>query len=160
MPPGEGATVLSDEHPAYPRAIRRLGDRRLRHRVTSSRAARTARNPLFPVNRQDGMLRHCSANHRRETIAFSKLRAGVIERAAMQVVFMSFQKSFSEKRRDSTPAQKLGLVDHRVTVPELLRWRLFPSRLRLPAVWQRYYDRRVPTRRIPNARRHQLRYAY
>ena len=160
VPPGEAATVLSDEHRAYPRAIRRLPDRRLTHRVTSSRAARTAGNPLFAVNRQDQMLRHCGANHRRETIAFSKLRAGVIERAAMQAVFMSFQKSCSENRRDATPAQRLGLVDHLVKVPELLRWRLFPSRVGLPAVWKRYYERRVVTRRIPSAKRHQLRYAY
>ena len=100
------------------------------------------------------MLRHYSANHRRETIAFSKLRAAVIERAALQLVWMSFMKVFSEKKRDATPAQRLGLLDHRLTVAELLKERLFATRTELPAVGQRYYDRKVTTRRLPQSRRH------
>ncbi len=152
--------VRSDEHPAYPRALRGLSDRSFVHEVTSSKAARIPSNPLFPVNRQDLMLRHTGANHRRETIAFSKLRMGVIERAAMQAVFMNFMKSFSEKHQDATPAQRLGALDHRVTVQELLGERRFPRRIRLPALWQAFYDRRIPTRRIPNAIGHTLKYAY
>ncbi len=159
VPPGTRAEIRSDEHRAYPRALRTLPERTIHHTVTSSRRARTPANPLFPVNRQDQMLRHDGANHRRETIAFSKLRMGVIERAALQAVRMSFMKHNSENRRDGTPAQKLGLFDHPVTVRELLRERLFVTRVELPAVWRRYYERRVPTRRVPNARRYALRYA-
>jgi hypothetical protein len=160
VPAGAGACLRSDEHPAYPRALRRLPDRAIRHEVTPSTRARTARNPLFPVNRQDLMLRHCGANHRRETIAFSKLRAGVIERAALQAVFMGFCKPFSEKRQDATPAQRLGLTERRLGVRDVLARRLFASRVALPAVWQRYYERRVLTRRLPHSKPHTLRYAF
>ena len=160
LPEDSEATVYSDEHPAYPRAIRRLKGRRVHHEVTSSKAARTTRNPLFPVNRQDLMLRHSGANHRRETIAFSKLRASVIERAMLQAVFMSFLKSFSERRQDSTPAERLGLVDRKWTVCELLWKRLFATRMELGAALRRYYERRVGTRRIPEMRPHQLTYAF
>jgi hypothetical protein len=160
VPPGARVHVHCDDHRAYPRAFRRLRDRGIEHTVTSSKVARTPSNPLFPVNRQDLMLRHCGANHRRETIAFSKLRAAVVERAALQFVWMNFLKSFSEKRQDATPAQRLGLTDHKLTVGELLGRRRFPSRVRLPEVWQRYYDRDLPTRRIPNHQRHTLTYAY
>ncbi|MGH0036813.1 MAG: transposase [Myxococcota bacterium] len=160
LPRGAEARVRSDEHPAYPRAIRRLRDRRIHHETTSSKKARTQHNPLFAVNRQDEMLRHSSANHRRETIAFSKLRAGVIERAALQAVFMNYLKSFSEKKRDATPAQRLGLTDRKWTVREVLRERLFPTRMRLPRELRRYYERRVVTRRIPQMRPHRLRYAF
>ena len=45
---------------------------------------------------------------------------------------MSFMKSFSEKKQDATPAQRLGLIDHKVTVRELLGSRLFPTRIGLP----------------------------
>jgi hypothetical protein len=38
----------------------------------------TAQNPLFPVNLADLLLRHSSANHKRETIAFSKRRQGAM----------------------------------------------------------------------------------
>src|SRR5262245_44152957 len=64
-PSAQPLTVRSDEHDAYPRALLRL--RRLgytvRHERTNSRVARTAGNPLFPVNRLDLLLRHNSANH-------------------------------------------------------------------------------------------------
>ena len=158
--PGKTTVLRSDEHQAYPRAVRALSDREFQHAVTPSKQARTPSNPLFPVNRQDLMLRHCGANHRRETIAFSKCRASVIERGFLQAVFMGFMKSFSEKKQDATPAQRLGLVDHKLGVRELLRNRLFATRTRLPEIWQRYYERRVLTRRIPNGKLHQLRYAF
>jgi hypothetical protein len=160
VPPGKRARIRSDQLPAYPRALRRLADRVFDHAVTSSKAARTPGNPLFPVNRQDAMLRHTGANHRRETIAFSKLRAGVIERAALQLVFMNLMKSFSEKKRDATPAQRLGIADHKWTVQDFLHERRFASRTELPAVWRSYYERRVKTRRLPQSKRHQLRYAF
>lgn len=160
VPSGAEVLVRSDEHRAYPRAVARLRDRRIRHEVTSSREARTAGNPLFAVNRQDAMLRHSSANHRRETLAYSKLRAAVIERAAWQALFMNYLKSFSEKRRDATPAQRLGQATRKLTVREVLRVRLFPSRMALGPELRRYYERRVATRRIPQMRPHALRYAF
>jgi hypothetical protein len=154
VPPEGDVVIRSDEHRAYPRALRVLSDRLLRHEVTSSKAARTTGNPLFPVNRQDLMLRHCGANHRRETIAFSKLRAGVIERAAIQAVWMNFVKAVSEKRPGVTPAMRLGICEEPLSLRQILGKRLFRSRMALPEVWRRYYERRVVTRRIPHSRPH------
>ena len=161
LPARSQTTLHADDHRAYPRAIAQLSaDRRVELRVTSSRERRTARNPLFPVNRQDLMLRHSGANHRRETIAFSKLRASVIERGWLQAVFMNFLKPFSEKRQDRTPAQRLGIVGRRLGLGDLLSDRLFATRVGLGAVLRAHYERRVPTRRIPSMKRHELRYAY
>ena len=130
----------------------------IRHRVTSSRAARTTGNPLFPVNRMDLLLRHGGANHKRETIAFSKRRQSAMERVAVFAVWVNFQKSRSEKRRDATPAQGLGLVDHRLSTREILSRRFFPTRIPLPEPWQRYYGGHVPTRArrcaVPRGRRY------
>jgi len=159
-PPGSSIEIRSDEHPAYPRAWRRVPDVEVRHHVTPSKQARTARNPLFPVNRADLWLRHSGANHKRETIAFSKRRASAIERCAILAVFLNFQKSFSEKKRDATPGQRIGVMARKLTTRDILARRLFPSRIPLPACWQRYYRRDVLTRCIPNGKRHRLRYAY
>ena len=146
-PPGAQLTLRTDEHHAYPRALRRLTDTiRVEHRVTNSRQARTTGNPLFPVNRMDLLIRHGGANHKRETIAFSKRRQSAIERIAVFAVWVNFQKSRSEKRRDETPAQALGLVDHRLSSGEIFATRRFPSRTELPEPWRRYYERRLPTR--------------
>ncbi len=152
--------IHSDEHPAYPRALRRLKGFEIEHRVTSSKKPRTPQNPLFPVNLLDLLIRHGGGNHKRETIAFSKRRQSAVERLAILQVWRNYVKHFSERRRDACPAERLGLVSRRRTVREILRRRLFATRIELPERVVRYYRREVETRRIPNGRRHTLSYAF
>jgi hypothetical protein len=158
-PRGSKILVRSDEHKAYPRAFRRVEGVLIAHEMTPSKRARTTLNPLFVVNRIDMLTRHCSANHKRETIAYSKRRQAVMERYAIFAVWQNFQKSRSEKRQDATPAQVLGLVKHKLGTSELLAQRLFASRVHLPERWRIYHERRTRTRRIPNGRERDLRYA-
>ena len=120
----------------------------------------TQHNPLFPVNLLDLLIRHSSANHKRETIAFSKRRQSAAERLFVLVVWRNYLKSFSERKRDATPAQRLGILGRRLTVDDVLAVRLFPRRIGMPSRWAQYYWRLTPTRRIPNGRRHAARYAY
>ncbi len=69
-------------------------------------------------------------------------------------------KGRREKARGSpTPAQSRGMLDHRLSVAELLERRLFVSLIELPARWLDYYWRRVRTRVLPAQREHTLRYA-
>jgi transposase-like protein len=159
LPQPQAVVLDSDDHPAYPRALGRLPGWSFCHRVTSSRLARTAHNPLFPVNRLDLLLRHSSANHKRETIAFSKTRQGLLDRAAILVLWLNFVKVFSERRGGGTPAMRLGLRRRPESVRSLLRERLFPSLVELPGPWRDYYWRRVPTRELPRGRRHTLKLA-
>ena len=161
LPAGGRVEIRSDEHKAYPPALRSVpGLAVTRHEVISSKRPRSPSNPLFPVNLLDLLLRHSGANHKRETIAFSKRRQGAAERMAIFQVWRNFMKSFSEKRRDQSPAERLGLMRRKVTVGELFGRRLFPRRVALPQRLMVYYRREVATRRIPNGRRHQLRYAF
>ena len=101
-PAGSDVTLHSDEHPAYKRAFRRVEAVKITHRTTSSKAARTAGNPLFPVNRVDLWTRHNGANHRRETIAYSKRRQAVMERFAILTVWLNYMKSFSAQSREAS----------------------------------------------------------
>lgn len=161
LPEGGELEVLSDEHRAYPRALRAVEGLRLcGHQVVSSRRARTPGNPLFPVNLTDLLVRHSGGNHKRETIAYSKRRQAAAERLAIFQVWRNYMKSFSEKRRDATPAERLGLWEGKLTVEELLSRRLFPSLVELPERLMKYYRREVETRQVPNGRRHVLGYAY
>ena len=150
----------TDEHPAYPRAIRRLPGARIDHRTISSRAARTPQNPLFAINLIDLLIRHCSANHKRESIASSKWRQSAIERLWIFQVWRNFGKSFSERHPGESPAMRVGVADHVLTTAEILAHRLFPGRIPLPERWQAHYWRHTPARRIPRARTHRLKYAY
>jgi len=159
IPPHQRVVLRSDRHPAYVEAIKYLPDHRIRHETTSSRASRTASNPLFPVNLADLLLRHSSANHKRETIAFSKRRQGILYRAAIWMVWRNYIKSRSENRRDAPPAQALGLTDRALTVAGVLRNRLFPDRLELPPWLYSCYFARIETRAIKHCKTHRARYA-
>jgi transposase-like protein len=137
----------SDDHPAYRRALRRLRrmGRVIDHRITPSTVRRTQSNPLFPVNLADLLLRHGSANHRRETIAFSKRRQAAMERAATFTVWRNCIKKRRENGPQQSAAMWVGVVDRLFSWREILRRRLFPKHADLPEPWGRYYWRRVKT---------------
>jgi hypothetical protein len=159
VPTDSTATIRSDEHQAYPLAFRRLRGRRLHHEQTSSRKSRTTKNPLFPVNLADLLLRHSSANHKRETIAFSKRRQAAMYRAAIWVVWRNYVKSRSENKKNSPPAVVLGLIRRRLSIAKILEHRLFPSRMKLGSWVKRCYDGRIPTRRLERNRVYQPAFA-
>lgn len=140
MVPGQMLLLHSDDHPAYPRALRRLRAQspagpRIVHHVTPAAVRRTQSNPLFPVNLADLLLRHGSANHRRETIAFSKCPQGAIDRLAVFLVWRNFVKKRQEKTRQpaQTAAMRAGMIDRPLRWRQILRRRLFPDLVELPA---------------------------
>ena len=153
--------LLTDMHAAYSRAFSRL-PHEIAHRTVSSRRCRTlGGNPMFAVDHFDELVRHSSANHKRETIAFSKRRQGSHERMAVMVTWRNHVKRRNERRRDSlSPAQVLGLAKRPSTLGEILIRRLFPSQVSLPKPHDDYYWRRIETRQIPNGTTHRLKYAF
>ena len=160
VPPGASVDLRSDEHQAYPRAMRRLSDRTFRHGQTSSKEARTPENPLFPVNLSDMLIRHGSANHKRETIAFSKRRQSALYRLAIWVVWRNYMKDRSENRPKGTPAEALGLVRRALDLRAILRVRLFPSRTKSVRGWlSDCYFGRIVTRAVNNCVEHRAAYA-
>lgn len=159
VPQGSTATIRSDGHQAYPLAFRRLRGRRLHHEQTSSKKSRTTRNPLFPVNLADLLLRHSSANHKRETIAFSKRRQGAMYRAAIWVVWRNYVKSRSENKKNAPPAVLLRLIRSRYSIARILEHRLFPSQLELGSWVRRCYEGCISTRRLPRNRIYQPAFA-
>ena len=152
--------IVSDEHPAYPRGFKRIGDLKVAHLRISSKAARTCMNPLFPVNLMDLQLRHNSSNHKRETIAYSKRHAAAIERAAWLIVWRNWGKQYSENHGGGTPAMRAGLCEGPLSVRKLLDGRRFFTRTEVPGSWQEYYRRGIDTPGIKNPRRHALKLAF
>jgi len=150
IPNHSAATVHSDEHKSYPRAISRLCNPLIEHRTTSSKAARTSKNPLFPVNLAELWIRHNGSNQKRETIAFSKRRQGALYRMAVLAIWRNYLQPVSERKGGPTPAQTLGIVEERLRPRDVLGRRLFVSQIPLPGRLESYYFGRVPTRRVPN----------
>lgn len=68
-------------------------------------------------------------------------------------------KSFSEKKHDGSPAMRLGLIERRLEIEEVLEKRLFPSQVELPRPWRDYYWRRIRTRALQRCAEHRRRYA-
>lgn len=151
--------TVTDKHQSYPRAFQNV-PHEIEHATFSSRRHRGAGNPLQAVDHFDRMVRHSNANHKRETIAFSKRRQGAMERMAVMAAWMNFTKRTSEKDlRSPTPAQNLGIRSHAVTQEEFLIRRIFPSLVALPEAMQQVYGRLLRTRQIPNGTKHELLYA-
>jgi hypothetical protein len=172
-PPPPIYTLYSDDHPAYRRAVRRLERAwaaevplpiprswaatgteetrpaatrpRLQHGTTPSTAPRTSANNLFPCNLADLLLRHCGANHRRETIAYDKRRQGGLERAAIFTVWRNAIKWRRENHPGETAAMKAGMATRPLTWAEVFACRRFPRERELPGSWWDYYWRRVKT---------------
>jgi hypothetical protein len=154
------ATVFSDDHPAYKLSIKTMPTK-IDHRITPGSAHRDKNNSLWEVNLLDLLIRHSNANHRRETIAWSKRRQGSAERLAILLVWRNYMKGRREKVRGSpTPAMERGMMDRPLEINELLGKRLFRTRCVLPTRWSEYYDRRVNTRALQRNLRHELKMAY
>ena len=154
------ATVFSDDHPAYKRSIRRL-PARIVHRITPGSDHRDKNNALWEINLLDLLIRHSSANHKRETIAWSKRRQASAERLAILLVWRNYMKGRREKARGSpTPAMELGMMTEPLTIDGLLGRRCFRNRVDVPPRWTEYYERRVRTVAVDRERRHELGYAF
>jgi transposase-like protein len=153
------ASLRSDDHRAYPRAFRGLACR-IRHLITPSTERRDADNPLFEINLLDLVIRHSQANHKRETIAASKRRQASAERLAILLVWRNYVKYRWEKRCRQTPAMLKGMLDRALRVEDVLKGRLFRSRIELPERWAQYYERSVITPALAINRRHERKYAF
>jgi hypothetical protein len=151
-------TLRTDKHRAYPRALRGI-EGEIEHRTTDSRKKRDGNNELFEVNSLDRFLRHSSANHTRETLAWSKRRQASAERLAIFTVWKNCVKRRWELGRRQTPAMIKGLLERPLRAVEILQERLFPSLVELPARWREYYWRLVETPVLGVNRRHELVYA-
>jgi hypothetical protein len=154
------ATVFSDDHPAYKRSLKSLATT-IDHRITPGSAHRDKNNSLWEVNLLDLLIRHGNANHRRETLAWSKRRQASAERLAILLVWRNYMKGRREKVRGSpTPAMQRGMMEQPLSMDDLLARRIFRTRCELPPRWSEYYDRRVTTRALKRNLRHTLKMAY
>jgi hypothetical protein len=155
----ETITIRSDDHRAYPRAIRGLNCE-IHHHVTSSKERRDKRNPLWEVNLLDLMIRHSTAAHKRETIAYAKRRQGSIDKLAMFQVWRNYMKRRWEKGARVTSAMLLGLAKRPWRLRDILKERIFYDTVALSPCWDRYYRREVKTAALAANRRHELIYAF
>lgn len=114
-------SLWTDQHKAYPRAIRNSacmsalgGIGRIRHRTVSSRAARTRDNPLFPVNYLDRELRKDLHEHVRETTCFGRNVNRQMERLSLYLWWHNFRKLHRARGDPRSNAEVAGYDQGRV----------------------------------------------
>ena len=115
----------------------------IRHETISSKVWRELPgHPLWPVNHEHRLVRHGKKNHTRETIAFSKTAAGLMDRALVYMVWRNNVKGVSERKPELsrvTPAMKLGLEKRPLRLEEIFHRRLFPLRQGMPREFWPHY---------------------
>jgi len=152
-------TIRSDDHPAYPPAMQRLCCE-IEHRITPGKEHRDQHNSLWEVNLLDLLIRHGTAAHKRETIAWAKRRQSSAEKLAVLQVWRNNMKRRWENGEAVTPAMLRGAVGRVLGVGDILKERLFRTRVDLPERWSRYYEGGVETAALAVNRRHGLKYAF
>jgi len=158
--PTQGSiTVRSDDHRTYPRALASLPCR-VTHQITSSKERRDERNPLWEINVLDLLIRHSTAAHKRETIAWAKRRQASIEKLSLFQVWRNYVKRRREKGGRVTSAMRLGVASRPWRLRDILSQRRFFEKAALSERWERYYRRHVATRALPVNRAHELTYAF
>ena len=150
--------IHSDEHKAYPRAMRAV-DCQIRHIVTNSKKHRDRWNRLYEMNLLDLLIRHAEAEHKRETIAYSKRRNCGVWRLMIFLVWKNYVRPKRVRRCRQTPAMLVGVCERRLTVSEIVGRRLFWVQVGLEGRWRQYYRGEVETRALKVNRRHELKYA-
>ncbi len=115
---------------------------------------------MWEINLADLMIRHSTAAHKRETIAWAKRRQKSAERLSIFMVWRNMMKRRREKGPAVSSGMLKGLADRLWSVGDLLKERLFRTRVTLPETWECYYDGRVETVSLERNRVHELSYAY
>ena len=112
---------------------------------------------MFPVDVLHKMIRHSSANHKRETIAHGRRVNSIMLRLYVFAAWINFGKERSERRpRGRSPGMDIGLSERILDWNNVLSRRLFPWRQKLSGMDGTLYSMAMETPAVGNNRRHEL----
>ena len=171
--PGEQLHLITDGKPEYRAAARRHIEsgtlrmdaypnppRRLKHVPRGKHAAARDR-AMFPVDLLHKLIRHSSANHKRETLAHGRRANAIVLRLYGFTTWRNFGKDKSERcPQHKTPAMEIGLTDRFWDWKQALSRRLFPWRLKLSEMERKLYAMKMDTPAVGKNRHHDLVNAY
>ena len=115
--------LSTDEKATYPGIAKRIfGKGRLNHQQTNSKIARMTWNPLFPINHTEAMARDLLGRLRRESWLVTKKRRYLDLGVQLWMAYRNYVRRRVNFEEES-PAQRLGFLDRRMKLGELLSWR-------------------------------------
>jgi hypothetical protein len=147
---GTGFTVYTDEHKSYLRAIRSLNFQ-MEHKTIHSTVRRDPSNPLFPINRLHNLYRHYFSSQKRETIAFQKHEAALMEKVQLMKVYRNYMNpKFVKKNKldphahEWSPAMYVGVAKKILKFEEVFQFRKCQSQMKLDEKEKAFSDRLYP----------------
>ena len=115
--------LKTDEKSLYPGLARSaFGRAALAHQTTSSKRARTIRNPLFVINHEEAIMRDLMGRLRRESWLVSKKRRYLDLALQLHMAYRNLVRRRFNRDKES-PAQLLGFLPRRLKPAEVLSWR-------------------------------------
>ena len=122
--PHELLQLVVDQKRSYPGLAKRHFGNRIASLVTeSSKRARNTSNPLFAINHTLATLRDHVSRLVRRTWAASKLRAQLEHHVWIFVAWKNYARPLSNRLRKVSAAMMLGMIDRKLALADLLRWR-------------------------------------
>lgn len=152
----ERITLLTDQHFLYRKALHSLGTKAhlIEHQSVSSKASRTYKNILFPVNHTDLLTRQHVKAFARETISFSKTEGAMVQKYALFMVWKNFLRpqftkshKLDPKSNSETPAQKLNLTNRILKFGDVFQRKLFKNHTPLNQDWALFFLAKTPFKR-------------
>jgi len=121
--------MLTDCKPSYVTLLEERFGERCVHERTSSRRQRDTSNPLWPVNHTLARLRDNVSRLVRETWAAAKRARWLAGHIAIWICYRNYVRGRTNRHPRVPPAVHLGVLDERLSVRQLLRWRVFPPEM-------------------------------
>jgi len=147
---GAGKTLYTDEHKSYQRAFKSFNSS-MNHETISSKEKRNPSNPLFPINHLHLLYRHFFSSQHRETIAFQKHEAALMEKIQLMKIYRNFMNTkfvkknkFDPHAHEWSPAMYVGASKKVLTFKEVFGLRKMKTQLRLDSREQNFTRRHYP----------------
>lgn len=137
----------TDEHKTYEYILKANYNHFFEHIKTNSKERRNTTNPLFSVNHLHLNYRHFLSSQRRETIAFNKNEAGLMDRMILMKVHKNFMRPKILRQRKvaiPSPAMELGICNRVLDFEDVFKQRRFKSHHNLDEVEENLYMRNYP----------------
>lgn len=142
--------LFSDEHQSYQSAFKQTLQK-ITHKTISSKLRRNSQNPLFAINHLHLLYRHFLCSQRRETIAFQKHEAAMLEKVQLMKIYRNFfQPKFTKKNKHDefahlwSPAMYLKITDRILEFNDVFGERRLRSHFKLDERENDFLNRHYP----------------
>ena len=145
-----GHTLFTDQHQSYSKAVRSF-DFKMNHQTISSTMRRDPSNPLFPINRLHNLYRHFFSSQHRETIAFQKHEAALMDKIQLMKIYQNFMKpkfvkknKFDPHAHEWSPAMYTGVAEKVLEFQDVFGTRKLSTQVRLDERERAFMNRSYP----------------